>query len=132
MLERGFVPNVVLVQVALGRCDAALPVWYVEPAVLGAVAAMDASQRESYEWHMSYLRNMSCVGRISSHLASSCREMVNTGAQVSLRRETVPVWCWSRLVRETSFHALTPKVVMLRFCVPWLNTAGIGGMSCHG
>ena len=117
LLQRGRFSNVAVVQVALGQWDGTVPLWRVEVASPVALAAMSAGQRAPYDWDMSYLRNMSSVGDLSSHLYSSHLRMFrNFGVRVPLRCDTVPVWSWRRLVRKIVFYGCEVLVLDTEGC----------------
>ncbi|CAE7249538.1 SF3B4 [Symbiodinium natans] len=117
LLRQGRFANVSLVQVALGQWDGTVPLWRVEAAAPEALAAMSVAQREHYDWDMSYLRNMSCVGDISSHLEYFHSRLVDKAeVAVPLRKDTVQLWSWRRLAREMGFHGCEVLVLDTEGC----------------
>lgn len=117
LLRQGRFSNVSVVQVALGRHDGTVPLWRVEAAAPEALAALSAAQRAHYDWDMSYLRNMSSVGAISSHLEYFHSRLVDKAeVAVPLRRDNVQLWSWRRLTREMGFNGCEVLVLDTEGC----------------
>eukprot|EP00439_Symbiodinium_sp_Y106_P032867 s2867_g3.t3 len=91
--------------------------WRVEAAAPEALAALSAAQRAHYDWDMSYLRNMSSVGAISSHLEYFHSRLVDKAeVAVPLRRDNVQLWSWRRLTREMGFNGCEVLVLDTEGC----------------
>ncbi|CAE7041235.1 SF3B4 [Symbiodinium sp. CCMP2456] len=117
LLRQGRFANVSVVQVALGRHDGTVPPPGVTLLPLTCFQSKGAVHQEHYDWDMSYLRNMSSVGAISSHLEYFHSRLVDKAeVAVPLRRDNVQLWSWRRLTREMGFHGCEVLVLDTEGC----------------
>lgn len=105
-------PNVKLVQAALGEYCGKTPIYRVEEPSHSELARLGLEAQEDFERQMSYLRNMSSVEGMSTHLVYFHSQLEQKfGLQVPIRQDNVPLWTWSRLVGEIGFYGCEVLIV---------------------
>jgi len=110
MVEQSL-PGVALVQCAISDADGKSQLHLVHKHQ-SAIWHVPWWQRDDFERHLSYLLNMSCVGREHPDLQHYLKRIrAEFGVQLDLQQTSVPIWSWESLAREFNFGGCEVLIV---------------------
>ena len=106
-------PGVALVQCAIGDMDGDSELHLLPKQEHDALLRQAPWwQREGLERSLSYLMNMSCVGREHPDMQHCLQKLWGDyGVQLELQQARVKIWSWDRLARELNFEGCEVLVV---------------------
>jgi len=96
--------NVAVVQAAIGEGNGRSTTIHVLDSPEELCSQVSKRHRQDLLWQLSYLRNMSCVGRDHPEFATMSRKILQRcGVHVKTRTREVELWSWARLAQNLCF-----------------------------